>query len=72
MRSNPQAGNKGNNDKKTYYILFSCNVWKECSSMRMLGVTDNPESLYVMIGSCIRADDMLYMHDVADVICCEL
>lgn len=66
MRSNPQTGNKGNNDKKTHYILFSCNAWKEYSSMRMLGVTDNPESLYVMIGSCIRAGDMLYMHDGAE------
>lgn len=60
MKSNHGAGNKGIKEKKTHYMLFSCNAWKEYSSMRFLGATDNPETLYVMIGSCIRADDMLY------------
>lgn len=49
--------------KKTHYVLYSCNEWKEYGSMRFLGATDNPETLYVMIGSCIRADDMLYGYD---------
>lgn len=66
MRSKPRTKSKGNNGKKTHYVLFSCNVWKEYSSMRLLGVTDDPEALYVMIGSCIRADDMLYIHDDAE------
>lgn len=65
MRSKPWTKNKGNNKKKTHYALFSCNEWKERSSMRLLGITDDPETLYVMIGSCIRADDMLYKHDDA-------
>lgn len=60
MKSNRRSGSKRINEKKTHYMLFSCNEWKEYSSMRFLGATDNPETLYVMIGSCIRADDMLY------------
>lgn len=63
MKSNHGAGNKGIKEKKTHYMLFSCNEWKEYNSMRFLGATDNPETLYVMIGSCIRADDMLYGYD---------
>lgn len=66
MRSKSRTKNKGNNEKRVYYVLFSCNEWKEYSSMRMLGVTDDLETLYVMVGSCIRADDMLYMHDNAN------
>lgn len=65
MRSKPRAKSKGNK-KKTHYVLFSCNAWKEYSSMRLLGVTDDLEALYVMIGSCIRADDMFYIHDNAE------
>lgn len=65
MKSKPRTKSKGNNEKKTHYVLFSCNAWKEYSSMRLLGVTDNPEALYVMIGSRIRAGDMLYIHDDA-------
>lgn len=60
MKSNHGAGNNGIKEKKTHYMLFSCNEWKEYSSMRFLGATDNLDTLYVMIGSCIRADDMLY------------
>lgn len=65
MRSKPRAKSKANK-KKTHYVLFSCNAWKEYSSMRLLGVTDDPEALYVMIGSCIRADDMFYIYDNAE------
>ncbi len=63
MKSNCRPESKRNNEKKTHYVLFSCNEWKEYSSMRILGATNNPETLYVMIGSCIRADDMLYGSD---------
>lgn len=49
--------------KKTRYVLFPCNEWKEYSSMRFLGATDNLETLYVMIGSSIRTDVMLYGYD---------
>lgn len=65
MRSIPWTKGKDANGKKPYYVLFSCNEWKDYSSMRLLGVTDAPEILYVMIGSCIRKDDMLYMYDNA-------
>lgn len=65
MRSKSRTKNKGSNEKKTHYVLFSCNAWKEYSSMRLLGVTDEQETLYVIIGSCIRADNMLYIHDDA-------
>lgn len=65
MKSKLRAKNKENNRKKTYYVLFSCNAWKEYSSMRLLGVTDDLEILYVMVGSCIRADDMFYKYDGA-------
>lgn len=43
MRSKPRTKSKGNNEKKTHYVLFSCNAWKEYSSMRLLGVTDDPK-----------------------------
>lgn len=66
MKSKPWTKNKGNNGKRIHYVLFSCNAWKEYSSMRLLGVTDDLETLYVMVGSCIRADDMLYIHDNAN------
>lgn len=49
--------------KKKHYMLFSCNEWKEYSSMCLKGATDNLETLYVMIGSCIREDIMLYKYD---------
>lgn len=62
MKSIHRAGNN-ENKKKTHYILFSCNRWKEYSSMRFLGATDDLETLYVMIGLCIRANDMLYGYD---------
>lgn len=63
MKSKSGTKNKGNYGKKTHYVLFSCNEWKEYSSMSLLGVTDNLETLYVMVGSCIREDDMLYKCD---------
>lgn len=63
MKSKPRVKNERNNEKEMHYILFSCNEWKEYSSMRLLGVTNNLKTLYVMIGSCIREGDMLYKYD---------
>lgn len=45
---------------KQYFLLFSCNKWKEYSSMRLVGVSMDLEALYIMIGSKIKAGDMLY------------
>lgn len=52
-------------NETTIYLLFSCNQWKEYSSMSIKGVTTDPQVLYVMIGSEIKAGNMLYGFDNA-------
>lgn len=46
--------------KKIFYLLFSCNQWKECSSMRIQGVADDVEKFCVMVGTKLKSGDMLY------------
>ena len=36
-------------------ILYSCNEWKEHSSMKIVCATTNPEVLYALIGESIKA-----------------
>ena len=63
MKSNCRAGSKRINEKKTHYMLFSCNEWKEYSSMRLVGISMDLEIIYIMIGSKIKSGDMLYQSD---------
>ena len=46
--------------KEPVYVLFTCNQWKEYSSMRIVGVTTWPEVLYAMMASRIKEGQMLY------------
>ena len=46
--------------KEPVYVLFTCNQWKEYSSMRIAGATTRQEVLYAMIASRIKAGEMLY------------
>ena len=48
---------------KQYFLLFSCNEWKEYSSMRLVGISMDLEIIYIMIGSKIKSGDMLYQSD---------
>lgn len=45
---------------KQYFLFFSCNKWKEYSSMKLVGVSMDLKTLYIMIGSKIKTGDMLY------------
>lgn len=47
-------------NQKQIQILYSCNEWKERSSMEIVGVTSKPEVLYALIGASIKAGDMEY------------
>lgn len=48
---------------KQYFLLYSCNKWKEYSSMRLIGISMDLAVLYIMIGSRIKTGDMLYRSD---------
>ena len=48
---------------KQYFLLFSCNEWKEYSSMRLVGISMDLEVIYIMVGSKIKIGDMLYQSD---------
>lgn len=44
----------------TIFILFSCNEWKEYSSMRLIATSTNVKEIYKAIKSAIRKGDMNY------------
>ena len=48
---------------KQYFLLFSCNEWKEYGSMRLVGISMDLEVIYIMVGSKIKTGDMLYQSD---------
>ena len=48
---------------KQYFLLFSCNEWKEYGSMRLVGISMDLEVIYIMVGSKIKIGDMLYQSD---------
>lgn len=48
---------------KQYFLLYSCNEWKELSSMRLAGVSIDLNVIYIMVGSKIKTGDMLYQSD---------
>lgn len=48
---------------KHFYLLCSCNQWKEYSSMKVIGVTESEDKLCVMVGTQLKAGYMTYKHD---------
>jgi len=58
-----ENGEKQEQPDKNIFILYCCNEWKEISSMRIAGVTSDKNVLYTMVGSRIKAGEMLYLSD---------
>lgn len=60
MLSERQENNNRDGNRMQIQILYSCNEWKEHSSMKIVCATTNPEVLYALIGESIKAGDMEY------------
>lgn len=46
--------------KEIIYILFSCNIWKEYSSMRLIAASTNILSIYNIVQEEISNKNMEY------------
>lgn len=59
-------GEEQDRQEKQIFILYTCNEWKETSSMRAAGATSDINVLCAMVGSKIKAGEMLYRSDNRD------